>query len=98
MRLKRLSEFATWLAGESPKGQLQVEERLKRIQDHSHFGDFRDLGDGLAELKWKSGRRVYFSMTHDQDGKILILILGGNKNGQDKDIRQARRLLAEIKE
>lgn len=95
MRLRRLPEFAIWLEDQTPKEQLQIEERLKRIRDHAYFGDSRDLGNGLAELKWKNGRRVYFSMTRDAEGQIVILILGGNKNGQSKDIRAARRLLAE---
>lgn len=42
------------------------------------------------ELRWKNGRRVYFA--HIPEKKVLLL-LGGNKNGQDKDIRKAKSLL-----
>lgn len=69
MRLKRLPEFEKWLTQETAKSQLQIEGRLKRIRDDGHFGESRDLGDGLAELKWKNGRRVYFSMTIDAEEK-----------------------------
>ena len=95
MRLKRLPEFENWLSLETTKSQLQIESRLIRIRDSGHFGESRDLGNGLAELKWKNGRRVYFSMMIDTEGRAIILILGGNKNGQDKDIRAARKILTE---
>jgi len=41
------------------------------------------------ELKWKNGRRVYYA---DIPEKKILLLLGGNKNGQDKDIRQAKKI------
>ncbi|NGX61581.1 MAG: hypothetical protein K940chlam9_01068 [Chlamydiae bacterium] len=42
------------------------------------------------ELRWKNGRRIYFSFIPE---KKILLLLGGNKNGQDKDIRKAKSLL-----
>ncbi len=94
----RLSEFTDWLEQETPKSRIQIEDRLSRIRDFGHFGKARDLGGNLAELKWENGRRVYFAMTLDSDGRVVILILGGNKNGQSKDIRQARKILANYQE
>jgi putative addiction module killer protein len=67
--------------------------RLLRIQEFGHFDDARYLGDGLAELRWKSGVRVYFSRIADEHGKAVLLILGGTKHGQKKDISKARLLL-----
>jgi putative addiction module killer protein len=94
MKLLRFTQFSEWLSFESAKSQAQIEARLKRIEEFDHFGDSRDLGAGLAELKWSNGRRIYFSMSRDTSGRVVILILGGNKNGQDKDIRTARKILA----
>src|SRR5215471_19902942 len=51
------------------------------------------LGDGLAELRWKSGMRLYFSRITDRQGTAVLLILGGTKHGQEKDITKARVLL-----
>jgi putative addiction module killer protein len=93
VRLRRLPEFHEWVSGLSPKNRAQVDARLLRIQDSDHFGDARYLGDGLAELRWKSGMRVYFSRMEDVQGKAVLLILGGTKHGQDKDISKARLLL-----
>ena len=92
IRLTLLPEFKHWLAGQTLKARLQVRERLSRIQFEEHFGDSRDLADGLYELKWKNGRRVYFSFIRDAEGSVVVVISGGNKNGQDKDIRRAKKI------
>lgn len=90
IHIERTPEFNEWFEGLNLKDQLQIDSRIQRIRDHSHFGDAKNLGDGLAELRWKNGRRVYFSKT----GPIIILLLnGGLKNAQKKDIQKARILL-----
>src|SRR3954453_21789060 len=95
MKLKttRLPEFVEWFEGLDIKGRAQVDARILKIETEGYFGDAKDLTGGLAELRWKSGRRVYFARIRDASGSLLLLILGGNKNGQTKDIRQARLLL-----
>ncbi len=93
MRVKRLANFIDWLQSLDAKGRAQVDARVLRIELDDHFGDAKYLGDGLAELRWKNGRRVYFSSVRDEFGSLVLLILGGSKNGQNKDIREARVLL-----
>jgi len=93
VRLKRTIEFSDWFETLIVKEQAQVDARLQRIEQHNHFGDVRDLGDGLAELRWANGRRVYFTRAVDQNGSLVLLVLGGMKNGQKKDIKQARLLV-----
>ncbi len=93
MQIVRLPEFLKWFESLDAKGKAQVDARILRIEDQHHFGDAKDLGLGLAELRWKNGRRVYFARGRDKTGQLVILILGGNKNGQNKDITQARFLL-----
>jgi putative component of toxin-antitoxin plasmid stabilization module len=46
-------------------------------------------------LKWKSGLRVY---AHRNEATLMIVLLGGNKNGQNKDIRQAQKIRINIQE
>lgn len=91
-------EYIKWYEKEQPKVKAQIEKRLKNITDHGHFGDDKDLDEGLSELKWKNGRRIYFSVFEDAAGNIVVLLLGGNKNGQSKDISQARKILGSIYE
>jgi len=82
--------YLRWLQKQTPKSQRQIDSRLQKIELHNHFGHVRDLGDGLAELKFNDGRRIYFSVTGIND---ITLILGGNKNGQEKVIKKAKKLL-----
>ena len=82
-------EYDDWLEDQPARSQVQIRERISRIQDEGYFGDHKDVNDGVWELRWKNGRRVYY--TYIPEKKILLL-LGGNKNGQDKDIRQAKKI------
>lgn len=88
--IERTPEFSDWFECLNLRDQLQIDSRIQRIRDHSHFGDVKNLGDGLAELRWKNGRRVYFSKT---GSTIILLLNGGLKNAQKKDIQKARILL-----
>jgi len=82
-------EYDKWLKEETAKSQVQIRSRISNIQDEGHFGDHKELGSGVWELKWKNGRRVYYTEIPE---KQILLLLGGNKNGQDKDIRQAKKI------
>lgn len=83
-------EYDEWLEGQSARSQVQIRERISRIQNDGHFGDHKDVDNHVWELKWKNGRRVYYAYIPE---KKLLLLLGGNKNGQSKDIRQAQKIL-----
>ncbi len=61
MQILRSVDFECWLESESAKTQAIVESRIFRIERYDHFGDAKHLGDGLSELRWKSGLRVYFA-------------------------------------
>lgn len=93
MRLKRTSEYIEWYESQRPKEKAQIAKRLANIEEHEHFGITKDLGEYLSELKWANGRRVYYSILTDDVGDLTLLILGGNKNGQDSDIKKARKVL-----
>ena len=89
MKLLELTTFTEW---------LEVDSRLLRIQDHGYFGDAKLLGDGVAELKWTSGMRIYFARVELNEDESVLLILGGNKNGQNRDITKAKALLRKYAE
>ncbi|MDE2143700.1 MAG: type II toxin-antitoxin system RelE/ParE family toxin [Elusimicrobia bacterium] len=93
MNIRKTPEFDEWLSSQNRHSRGHIEDRLDRIREHNHFGDRKYLGAELHELRWKNGRRVYYAVAVDNDGKIAIMLLGGNKNGQNQDIAQARRLL-----
>ncbi len=85
-------EYDDWIAGETMKSRFQVAKRLEKIETEGHFGTIRDVDEGVFELKWANGRRVYYA--YIPETKVLLL-LGGNKNGQSKDITQAQKILRE---
>ena len=93
MRLKRTPEYIEWYESQRPKEKAQIAKRLANIEENEHFGSVKDLGDFLSELKWVNGRRIYYSVMEDDSGDLTLLILGGNKNGQDSDIKKARKVL-----
>lgn len=96
VEFKATDEYSVWFKKQTLKARHQINARLVQIKFYGHFGNSKRLGDDLFELKWKNGRRIYFSMVIDEDGKVLVLLLGGNKNSQDKDIRSARRILGKF--
>lgn len=85
-------EFENWYEGQPEKAQVQIMGRLEKIENHGHFGTIKNLDYDLWEMKWQNGRRIYYAYFEKQN---ILLLLGGNKNGQDKDIRQARKILSE---
>lgn len=83
-------EYDEWYNDQRAKDRLQIDSRLVKIQDEGHFGVTKYLDDDLYELKWMSGRRVYYAYLEEEN---ILLLLGGNKNGQNKDISYARKIL-----
>ena len=74
----------------SAKMQALVEARIFRIERYDHFGDAKHLLEGLSELRWKNGLRVYFARVGT---RVILLLHGGGKNDQKNDIKKAKILL-----
>jgi len=73
--------------------QKAIDARLARIED-GNFGDHKSVGDGVFELRVPKGPglRVYYGL----DGpKVVVLIGGGNKSTQSRDITKAQQLFKE---
>ena len=70
-----------------------MDARIARIEENNHLGDWKYIGDGLAELRWKNGRRVYFTKLKD---KIILLLIGGYKNAQKKTLKKPVRSLDDM--
>lgn len=90
IELRTTSDFDRWLENQTLRNELQIRKRLLAIQQHGHLGDHKSLGGGLFELRWKNGRRLYFAKTGK---RTLLLLLGGLKNEQEKQIKKARRMV-----
>nr|BFD69053.1 hypothetical protein HAGR004_40750 [Bdellovibrio sp. HAGR004]BFD69118.1 hypothetical protein HAGR004_41400 [Bdellovibrio sp. HAGR004] len=94
-RLQKEADYEKWFSGESAKSQAQIEKRLLAIQEEGHFGH-TNFFDGILELKFTDGRRIYSIVFHSKETGLVILLLGGNKNGQQKDINKAKKKVAKI--
>lgn len=70
--------------------QVAVDARLARVRA-GNFGDCKSVGDGVFELRLAvgPGLRVYYGL-HGR--KIVVLIGGGDKRSQPRDIRRAHEL------
>ncbi len=89
-KLYKTYEFEEWLHDEPLKSRLQIEDRLLRIACDGHFGIYKNVSEDIWELKWANGRRIYYAYLEEYN---ILLLLGGNKNGQSKDITQAKKIL-----
>jgi putative addiction module killer protein len=81
--------FDDWIEGlRDAKGRAQIQVRLDRLEQ-GNLGDCKPVCEGVLELRIKlgPGYRVYFG----EDGPLVILLLiGGDKSTQDKDIKTAK--------
>lgn len=88
-RIIETEEYLSWLQKQSVKTQLIVNARFTRLQAEGHWG-FVNRFDDLIELKWPSGMRIYTALI---DSAVVIILGGGNKNGQKKDIKETKKIL-----
>jgi len=91
----KLLEYAAWYDSQSAKVRAQIDGRLERIREFGHYGHVRKLSSILFEIKFNNGNRIYCT-EKIINGKVVILILGGNKNGQEKDIKKAQKIAEKI--
>lgn len=88
--------FAKWIDTLRDRaGAAQILRRLARLEG-GHAGRVAAIGEGLTELKidFGPGYRVYYG----QRGEELVIILGGgDKSTQDRDIKAAKKLWSEWK-
>lgn len=82
-------EYNKWFLTQTFKIKTLVKGRQLRIQDNGHFGDHKKINGEVSELRWENGTRVYYS---ELPQNVIVILLGGNKNGQSKDITQAKKI------
>lgn len=84
----RSDEFDIWLAALKDKiGRARIALRI-RSAEQGNFGDCEPVGEGVSEMRihFGPGYRVYFT----RRGEVLyLLLLGGDKSSQRRDIRRA---------
>ena len=81
--------FEEWLGAlRDQKARAKIRVRLDRLENSGHTGDCESVGGSVYELKidFGPGYRVYFGKDGDM---LVVLLLGGDKSDQDRDIKKA---------
>ena len=87
--------FAKWLRRlRDLQTKAAILTRIERVED-GNFGDHRSVGGGISELRIHVGQgyRVYYLI---RGRKVVILLCGGDKSSQQRDIRRAQQIAGEL--
>jgi len=90
--IEKTTEFDKWLRRlKDLKAKARILFRIQKIENDEHFGDCKPVGDGIREIRvnFAKGYRVYFK---EKDQKIIVLLIGGDKSTQQKDISKAKEI------
>jgi putative addiction module killer protein len=95
IEIRQTDTFATWFAGlRDRQARARITARIRRLS-LGNPGDVRPIGHGLSEMRidYGPGYRVYFV----QRGEVVVILLcGGDKRTQDRDIAHALAMTHEL--
>lgn len=97
VELIRSATFDAWLTGlRDAQTRARILTRLDRLAT-GNPGDVKPIGEGLSEMRidFGSGYRVYFMR---RGSLVIVLLCGGDKASQPRDIKLARRIAADWKD
>ena len=97
LTILKTGEFSDWYDTQTAKVRAQIDSRLQNIELFGHYGHLKRLSPILFEIKFNNGNRIYYT-EKIINGRVVILILGGNKNGQEKDIKYSQKIAEKIHE
>lgn len=95
MEIRKTETFARWLDRlKDPKAKAKVLVRITRLAD-GNPGDVKSVGKGVSEMRipYGPGYRVYYVQ---QGNQWIILLAGGSKTTQSKDIQTAITLMENL--
>jgi len=95
LEVQKTEEFDEWLSSlADQKAQAKIASRIERL-GLGNPGDVKPVGAGISEMRVPHGPgyRVNFKQT---DKTIILLLCGGDKSTQERDIRRAKELAAEL--
>ena len=97
VEIRKTDIFMRWLDGlHDIQGRARIQARIERLAS-GNAGDVKPVGEGVSELRidYGPGYRVYFKQ---RGRELIILLAGGNKGTQAKDIKAALGLARNLSE
>ena len=95
-QVQQTDVFSKWLS--KLRDRKAIARILARIESlrQGNTGDSKSIGSGLHELRihFGPGYRIYFTR---KAGLVVLLLCGGDKSSQGKDIARARQILSELR-
>ena len=95
LEVRQTGTYADWFSGLRDRAaKTRIDIRIRRLS-LGNPGDVKAVGDGVSELRidYGPGYRVYFI----QKGSVYVVLLaGGDKSSQDRDIRLAKALARDL--
>lgn len=95
MDIRTTDTYDRWEASlRDLRATVIIASRIRRLQ-HGNPGDVKSVGDGVCEMRihYGPGYRVYYTR---RGLEIIVLLAGGDKSTQTRDIELAKRLAQEI--
>lgn len=95
MRIQITEVYRDWINGlKNRTGRARIQVRVDRLA-HGNPGQHRQLTDGVSEMKIDvgPGYRVYYT---ERGGELIVLLAGGDKSSQQRDIKAAIALAKNI--
>lgn len=95
VEVRQTEVFAKWIVGlRDLRARARIQARIDRLES-GNAGDAKPVGEGVSELRidYGPGYRTYFVQ---RGTELIILLAGGDKSSQTKDIRKALNLAKNI--
>ena len=95
--IEKTDEFDKWLRKlKDSRAKAKILFRIQKIENDEHFGNSEPVGNGIRELKidYAQGYRIYFK---ELDGRMIMLLIGGDKSNQQRDIEKSKEILKRLK-
>jgi putative addiction module killer protein len=97
IEVRQTDEFRSWLLNlRDDRAVTRIAGRIRRLEQ-GNPGDMKSVGEGLLEMRidYGPGYRIYCVR---RGPVVVVLLCGGDKRGQQRDIRRARALAAELED
>ena len=92
MITEKTVEFDKWLKKlKDIRAKAKILLRIQKLETDKYFGDCKPVGEGISEMRinYGKGYRVY---SKQKEHTIVLLLIGGDKSSQKKDIKKAKEI------